>query len=122
MPELNKIDHIHIYVPDPLEAEAWYREVMGFERVKALESWFVDGGPLTIANGGVHIAVFKKVGCLGNTVAFGCDSNNYHGWKQQLIDNKIEFREEDHTLSWSLYFRDPYGNPYEITTYDLSEN
>jgi catechol-2,3-dioxygenase len=24
----------------------------------------------------------------------------------------------DHGLAWSLYFADPDGNPYEITTYD----
>ena len=24
----------------------------------------------------------------------------------------------DHGKAWSLYFSDPWGNPYEITTYD----
>jgi catechol-2,3-dioxygenase len=24
----------------------------------------------------------------------------------------------DHDKSWSIYFNDPYGNPFEITTYD----
>ena len=26
-------------------------------------------------------------------------------------------RAEDHGLSWSLYFADPDGNPWEITSY-----
>ena len=25
---------------------------------------------------------------------------------------------EDHAVSWSLYFTDPDGNPFEITSYD----
>ncbi len=31
----------------------------------------------------------------------------------------------DHDFAWSLYFSDPFGNPYEITSYDygaLSES
>ena len=26
----------------------------------------------------------------------------------------------DHQFSWSLYFSDPDGNPYEITSYDYA--
>ena len=28
---------------------------------------------------------------------------------------------EDHEVSWSLYFSDPDGNPYEITCYEYAE-
>ena len=27
---------------------------------------------------------------------------------------------EDHQVSWSLYFADPHGNPFEITSYDYA--
>ena len=47
MPELEKIDHVHVYATDRLEAEKWYEEVLGFSRVRELERWFMDGGPLT---------------------------------------------------------------------------
>jgi sugar lactone lactonase YvrE len=30
-------------------------------------------------------------------------------------------RLEDHQVSWSLYFSDPDGNPYEITSYEYGE-
>jgi catechol-2,3-dioxygenase len=26
----------------------------------------------------------------------------------------------DHSVSWSLYFEDPDGNPYEITSYEYA--
>ena len=27
----------------------------------------------------------------------------------------------DHEVSWSVYFKDPDGNPYEVTTYDYED-
>ena len=35
-----------------------------------------------------------------------------------LVDKlKRPVEPEDHQVSWSLYFADPDGNPWEITTY-----
>jgi catechol-2,3-dioxygenase len=34
----------------------------------------------------------------------------------QALAGKVT--QEDHTVSMSLYFADPDGNPYEITTYE----
>lgn len=118
MPVLQKIDHVHIYVPSQLEAEMWYEKVLGFERVKALESWFVDGGPLTIANGGVHIALFENSSLKSTTIALSADLINYQQWKAVLAENNVQYKESDHEFSLSIYFSDPYGNPYEITTYE----
>lgn len=121
MPKLEKIDHIHIYVPDRLRAEKWYRDVLGFTRVESLERWFLEGGPLTLGNGGVHIALFESDTLVNTTVAFSVDALNYEAWKLQLDKHCIGFSESDHALSWSIYFSDPYGNPYEITSYEYEE-
>ncbi len=121
MPKLDKIDHIHIYAPDRLSAEQWYKEVLGFTRVQSLECWFLEGGPLTLENGGVHIALFESDILKNTTVAFSVDATNYVEWKVQLDKHGIAFRESDHELSWSIYFNDPYGNPYEITSYEHEE-
>lgn len=121
MPTLEKIDHIHVYTPNRLAAEKWYKKVLGFTRVKSLEVWFVEGGPLTIANGGVHIALFEHQEKIATTIAFSVDALNYKAWQHQLSNNKVSFTEYDHDLSWSIYFTDPYGNPYEITSYDYQE-
>jgi catechol-2,3-dioxygenase len=121
MPTLEKIDHIHIYAPNRLVAEKWYQDVLGFTRVKSLESWFSDGGPLTISNGGGHLALFEHNNKNSTVIAFAVDETNYHLWKEQLTIKNIFFIEDDHDLSWSLYFSDPYGNPYEITSYCYDE-
>ncbi len=121
MPNFTKVDHIHVYVADRLVAEQWYREVLGFTRIKALEVWFNEGGPLTLVNGGVHLALFNSPTKRGVTVAFSTDSKNYIAWQKQLTKHEVSFKEYDHDLSWSFYFSDPDGNPYEITTFDYDE-
>ena len=121
MPELEKIDHVHVYATDRLEAEKWYEEVLGFSRVRELERWFMDGGPLTISNGGVHIALFENEDKRSTTIAFSVDAENYLAWRGQLTRHGVNYDESDHELSWSIYFFDPYGNPYEITSYSYDE-
>ena len=121
MPLFSKIDHIHIYAPDRLEAEQWYKTVLGFERVKAYEVWFEEGGPLTINNGGVHLALFESETQISTTVAFSADAENYELWLLQLEKHGVSFHESDHDLAWSTYFKDPYGNPYEIITYEYDQ-
>ena len=121
MPILKAVDHIHVYVSDRLKAEKWYQQVLGFTRIKELEVWFDEGGPLTISNSGVHLALFNDTNKRGVTVAFSVDAENYQAWKTQLTHHNVDFKEYDHDLSWSFYFSDPYGNPYEITSFDYDE-
>jgi catechol-2,3-dioxygenase len=123
-PAIEAFDHIHVYVADRSAAEAWYRDVFGFQRVKDLEFWAEGGGPLTIENdsGSVHIALFErtKQPCR-STIALRVTAPAYRQWKshlEQVLGGK--FTEEDHQASLSLYFSDPDGNPYEITTYDIA--
>jgi catechol-2,3-dioxygenase len=52
-------------------------------------------------------------------VAFGVGGAELLAWQRHLA---AELGREpplvDHTVSWSLYFQDPDGNPFEITSYD----
>lgn len=120
MLNLKSIDHVHLYVTDRTSAEKWYFENLGFKRVQKFEQW-VDGGPLTIANGKVHLALFTSKAPQETTVAFGVNSKDFLLWKEHLEVQSIEFTTEDHNLSWSMYFSDPDGNPFEITTYEYDE-
>jgi catechol-2,3-dioxygenase len=123
-PTLTNIDHVHIFVADRAAAEAWYASVLGFTRVVALQSWAADGGPLTIADasGGLHLALFQSAPIkTRTTVAFGTTAVQYLAWREHLLAalaGSVSF--EDHGMSMSMYFRDPDGNPFEITCYEVA--
>jgi len=123
-PTLERFDHIHIFVSDRAAAEQWYARVMGFTRVDALEFWAPDGGPLTISNrsGTIHLALFERPAekCR-STVALAADATQFVAWRVHLTQVLARIIEpEDHQVSWSLYFTDPDGNPFEITSYDYA--
>ena len=121
-PRLRTIDHVHVYVADRVASEAWYERVLGFTRAKEYEAWAADGGPLTVQNseGTVHIALFERAPMkTRSTIALGVSAVEYMEWKCHLVQELGQPpTAEDHELSLSLYFTDPDGNPYEITSYE----
>ena len=120
-PKLKNIDHIHIYVTDRQEALKWYKNVLGLKPVKNLLFW-AKTGPLTIGNedGSVHIALFKGEPKKNRSVvAFNTSGKEFINWHKKIndvVNGNIEV--VDHSVSFSIYFQDPYENPYEITSYD----
>ena len=120
-PRLKGIDHVHLYVTDRVAAEAWYHDVLGFERVEKLMSWAVDDGPLTVedAAGEIHLALFaRKRPSKTTAIAFGATGVDFLAWKDHLEGLGLELRITDHQLAYSLYFSDPWDNHHEITTYE----
>ncbi len=121
-PTLTGIDHIHVYVANRAAAEDWYIQVMGFHRDAMFEPWTTSGGPLTIGNesGSVHLALFERpIEKCRSVVAFNTTASGFLAWRTHLtgvIGRAIEAVEHD--LAWSLYFTDPDGNPFEITSYE----
>jgi len=121
-PEVEAIDHVHVYVQDLRAAERWYQRVLGFGRSRELEFWAADGGPLTIQNasGSVHLALFDRSHEKNiSTVALKVTAQQYGRWlshSQRELDGEVTI--EDHTVSLSTYFKDPDGNPFEVTTYE----
>ncbi len=120
-PRLERIDHIHIFVSDRAASERWYLEVLGFRRVPELEFWAPGGGPLTLqdSSGSVHLALFESPPqpCR-STIALAASATEFIAWQAHLgtlLGRPIQA--VDHQVSWSLYFADPDGNPYEITSY-----
>lgn len=121
-PTLLGFDHIHVFVRDRKAAEAWYSRVMGFSRSPGLEFWAADGGPLTLQDSAntVHIALFERERQANRaTIALRTCAEGLRAWQAHLStfpEIKVNF--EDHQIAVSIYFSDPDGNPYEITTYE----
>ncbi|MEN0036570.1 MAG: VOC family protein [Cellvibrio sp.] len=121
-PNLMLIDHVHVSVKDRKLAEQWYKDVLGFERVAEFDKWATDKGPLTIGNaqGNIHLALFESENIQNTVIAFSVTAENFFAWIEHLNDKGISVNPIDHDLSWSIYFRDPDGNPFEITTYEYA--
>lgn len=121
IPQLNRIDHVHVYVSDRVAAEKWFREVLGFRIQKEFEFWAKDGGPLTLEDqsGTVHIALFESDKAPSSTIAFGVSGEQFMQWKAHFENTAIDLRISDHTKAWSMYFSDPFNNLFEITSYDF---
>ena len=67
----------------------------------------------------MHIALFEAAPqpCR-SVIALSVGAQEFVAWRQHLVDKlKRPVEPEDHQVSWSLYFADPDGNPWEITTY-----
>lgn len=120
-PRLTGVDHLHVKVGSWDEAEKWYGSVLNFKRIDALMAWAVDNGPLTIENpeGTVHLALFESdTPESTNVIAFGASGDEFLKWKSHLESQGLELRVTDHKLAYSLYFKDPWQNSHEITTYE----
>jgi catechol 2,3-dioxygenase-like lactoylglutathione lyase family enzyme len=121
-PPLHGIDHVHVFVRDRAAATSWYRDVMGFGVAPEFAGWAGGGGPLTLRDAGdhVHLALFERPGQPNRaTIALRVDAAGlatWHGHLSLWLGQPPVV--EDHELSVSLYFSDPDGNPFEITTYE----
>lgn len=124
-PPLRGFDHVHVHVADRAAAERWYARVLGLVRVPELEGWAVDGGPLTLGDrsGSVHLALFERPASARHaTLALAVDAPGFRAWRAHLArELPAPPALEDHGLSWSLYFSDPDGNPFELTSYAHAE-
>ncbi len=124
-------------MPDRYAAAAWYERVFGTQIVQEFEDWAVEGGPLMISTheAGTKIALFEGVPpnnggqFSAKRVAFRADGEGFITFLDRLNEAAIlndrgarltRDQVMDHDKAWSIYFVDPYGNRYEITTYDYA--
>jgi catechol 2,3-dioxygenase-like lactoylglutathione lyase family enzyme len=123
-PAIDAIDHLHLHVSDRPAAEAWYARVLGLQRVAVLAHWALDGGPLTLADADdrLHLALFQSPSQGGKpTVALRVSALGLQAWRLHLQRELGQLPTVvDHGESRSLYFTDPDGNGFEITSYERS--
>jgi len=123
-----RLDHIELLVPDRDAAVAWYAQWLEFEVMPEHADW-VETGPQMMTNdgGSTKLALFARAGSAGQSergwrrVAFRTDAESFWEFARryresgQAIEGPV-----DHGKAWSVYFRDPWGNPLEMTTYDYA--
>ncbi len=135
---MGSLDHVHIRVPNRDEAAEWYRAHLGFEPVPRFEFWATgfEGGPLQISADGGHttLAVFEAtlehpMVAHATGIAFTVNADMFirfalalpgpflapHGSTLSTSDLV------DLDMCWSYDFCDPWGNTFELNTYDYDE-
>lgn len=123
---IEQIDHVEVFVPDRHEAAGWYGRVFGLEVTDGFEEWAaMDGGPLMLSCGnGTKLALFEgKPGgdpdpAGFRRVAFRVGGEGFIEFLGRLEGLGIVARTTDHDKAYSVYFADPYGNDFEVTTYE----
>lgn len=114
-----------LYADDLEHAEAFYRDVLGLERVGREEGrhvfFRVGEGVLLIfrAESTLRGDALPPHGASGpGHVAMGIPAGDLDAWRSRLVSKGIAI---EHTAEWphggrSLYFRDPAGNSLELVT------
>jgi catechol 2,3-dioxygenase-like lactoylglutathione lyase family enzyme len=122
-PAIIAIDHFHLHCRKREAAEAWYARVLGLSVIPEFAHWAQGGGPLTLRDPAdvLHLALFEREPASPNpaTLALRVSAAAFPLWQAHLgteLGTAPHF--EDHGESRSLYFRDPDGNPWEITCYE----
>jgi catechol 2,3-dioxygenase-like lactoylglutathione lyase family enzyme len=115
------IDHVALAVTDLDRSEAFYRDVLGLERVH--EQW---DPPRVLASQGSGVALFPAEADYGEAsaahilhIALRVDRRNFEAARAALSAGGIELSFSDHGLAHSIYFGDPDGYRLELTTYDV---
>jgi catechol 2,3-dioxygenase-like lactoylglutathione lyase family enzyme len=131
-----QIDHVELLVPNRYEAARWYQRVLGLEILREYEQWAADPrGPLMISSddGNTKLALFEEAppgpgpasGFL--LVAFRVGAAGFIRFLERLGDLQLKDHRDqsvtvdsviDHAKAYSVYFSDPYGHRFEVTTYE----
>lgn len=123
------IDHVALTVRDVGRSVAWYREVLGLERLYE-EAW--GDYPAVVGAGTTCLALFPcpvdesglppdNATIAMRHVAFRVDRHNFEAAQAELRRRGSAFDFQDHTIAHSIYFPNLDGHRLEITTYDLPD-
>ena len=124
---VKRLDHVALTVRDVERSIAWYRDVLGLER-RHQETW--GDYPVMMFAGETAVALFQSSGevrdapdCSRSAImrhfAFQVDRAGFASAQESLRATGIDFEFQDHTISHSIYLRDPDGYEVELTTYEV---
>ena len=137
---IQRLDHVKVLVPDRYVAAAWYQQVFGLKIMRG-PHW---DAAAALPDGPLFLGVDDTLDCtkvvlfegepLGthppiglSRACFSVDAESFLRFLDRLDELSL-FNEEgeritrrhlvDQWIAWSLYFNDPYGNRYELLTYE----
>ncbi len=136
---VHAMDHVETMVPDLDAGVDWVTRCFGLTEVEAFRDGAGEGGPvmLTSDDSYTKLALFQGEPAgfdpaRGHrVVAFRTDGRAFlrfldyahrvpvHGEDGAALPDGTRPEVVDHGISMSVYFRDPWGNPYEVTTYEV---
>jgi len=127
MPTPSSLDHVALTVTDPEAAAMWCTRVLGLVDAFPGKWGGVPRMMLSPAGRegmlGTGIALFprKPDAREGDAplshIAFRCTRGELDAWRAHLDSLEITVTEEDHEVSYSLYFRGPDNMLFEVTAY-----
>ncbi len=126
--KVSALDHVHLYVADPVAAAEWYNRILGLQAM-GISARLTDGVYMATARGQYCATIFrgKPPSDGDHTTAFRVPGTVFIRFGEGLAEAEIPGRDGqgltaadavDHDLAYSFYFQDPDGNHLEITTYD----
>lgn len=113
------LDHVAFAVGSQPASEAWYRDLLGLERVHA-EAW--GDMPVALMAEGSGLALFpagEERPRGFRHLAFRVDRDNFERARMELPAKGIPIEFQDHDVAQSIYFEDPDGVQVELTTYEV---
>lgn len=126
---IEQLDHVALTVSDLKRSIAWYCDLLGFER-RHEEAW--GDTPAMLYSGSTAIALFAadtphpadapsaRTTLIVRHIAFRVSRNHFDAARHDLESRGIAVEFQDHTISHSIYFRDPDNYEIELTTYDVA--
>ena len=136
--KVEQIDHVELFVPDRYTAARWYEQVLGLKILPEHEHWAGPGGPLMISSdsGRTMLALFEgeprgsRPTAGHHRVAFRVSGAGFLQFLEHVREVPVcsesgepvsHLRPVDHGKAFSVYFCDPYGNRFEVTSYEYQQ-
>jgi len=133
--KVEQIDHVELFVPDRYTAARWFEQALGLRILPEHEHWAGPGGPLMISSdsGRTMLALFEgeprgsRLTAGHHRVAFRVSGAGFLQFLEHVQEVPVysESRDPvahlspvDHGKAFSVYFCDPYGNRFEVTSYE----
>jgi catechol 2,3-dioxygenase-like lactoylglutathione lyase family enzyme len=115
------LDHVGFGVSDQAASIAWYRELLGLERVHEAD-WGSTPAMLLGPDTGSGVALFaatERFPVGFHHVAFRVTGAAFAAARERFDREGRGYDFHDHVAALSLYVKDPDGVMVELTTYEV---